>query len=241
MKEHLSLFLAFWGLGLLTFAAEHLFPARQVKYRLVLLNDIVALAVYTVCFAIIVPFTDRISIPDYVPAGVLKVGTLYKLLLFYIVEDLGLYWVHRLMHTQQFWRTHKWHHYPTHMYWLAGVRASIPHITLFNCTFVAARPLLANAPGWIFQLIAREHIFRNNWMHMNVAWRSNWLEWLVVTPRYHQIHHSSDPQHYRSNLGSLLTVWDRLFGTYCDPNVANKKLSFGIGEKVTAVRLVLGI
>ena len=92
MKEHLSLFLAFWGLGLLTFAAEHLFPARQVKYRLVLLSDIVALAVYSVCFAIIVPFTDRISIPDYVPAGVLKVGTLYKLLLFYIVEDLGLYW-----------------------------------------------------------------------------------------------------------------------------------------------------
>ena len=206
-----------------------------------LLNDIVALAIYTVCFAIIVPFTDRISIPDYVPAGVLKVGTLYKLLLFYIVEDLGLYWVHRLMHTQQFWRTHKWHHYPTHMYWLAGVRASIPHIILFNCTFVAARQLLANALGWIFQLIAMEHIFRNNWMHMNVAWRSNWLEWLVVTPRYHQINHSSDPQHYRSNLGSLLTVWDRLFGTYCDPNVANKKLSFGIGEKVTVVRLVLGI
>jgi len=241
MKQHLGPYLVFWSLGLLAFAAEYLFPAREIKYRSVLLNDLVALAVYNVCFAIIVPFTDRIPIPNYVPAGVLKIALFYKLVLFYIGEDFGLYWVHRLMHTQQLWRTHKWHHYPTYMYWLAGIRTSIPHIILFNLTFVAARPLLANAPGWIFQLIAIEHIFRNNWMHMNVAWRSSRLEWLIVTPRYHQIHHSSDPLHYRSNLGSLLTVWDRMFGTYFNPNTAKEKLSFGIREKVSPVRLVLGI
>jgi len=62
-----------------------------------------------------------------------------------------------------------------------------------------------------------------------------------VTPRYHQIHHSSDPQHYRANLGSLLTIWDKIFGTYFDPNTVKEKLRFGIGEKITPVRLVLGI
>ncbi len=41
------------------------------------------------CFAIIVPFTDRIPIPSYVAAGVLKIAV-YKLILFYIVEDFGL-------------------------------------------------------------------------------------------------------------------------------------------------------
>lgn len=116
---------------------------------------------------------------------------LLKLALFYIIEDFGLYWVHRLMHTKQFWRTHKWHHYPTYiMYWLAGIRTSLPHLVLFNFTFVAARPLLGGSPGWIFPLIAIEHLCRNNWMHMNVSWKSTWLEWLIVTPRYHQIHHS---------------------------------------------------
>ncbi len=85
------------------------------------------------------------------------------------------------MRTPQFWRTHKWHQLSNVLYWLAGIRTSILHIILFSLTFVAARPLLANAPGWIFQLIAIEHIFRNNWMHMNVVWRSTRLEWLIVT------------------------------------------------------------
>jgi len=241
MTEQLRLYLIFWSLGILVFAAEYLFPARRLHYRSVFFKDVVALATYNVCFALVVPFTDRIPIPNYVPAALLNISTPYKLLLFFIVEDFGLYWVHRFMHTQQLWRTHKWHHYPNYMYWLAGIRTSIPHIILFNFTFVAAKPLLADVPGWIFQLVAIEHIARNNWMHMNVSWKSTWLEYLIVTPRYHHIHHSDDPIHYRSNLGSLLTVWDRMFGTYFDPSKVNRRLTFGIGEKISPVRLVLGV
>jgi sterol desaturase/sphingolipid hydroxylase (fatty acid hydroxylase superfamily) len=77
-------------------------------------------------------------------------------------------------------------------------------------------------------------------MHMNVTWRSNWLEWVFVTPRYHHIHHSDDPGHYTANLGSLLTIWDRMFGTYVNPEEV-EKLSFGIGELNSPVRLALGI
>lgn len=241
MKHQLLMFVVFWSFGLLAFAAEYLFPAREVRYRSVLLRDIIALCVYNLSFLLVVPLTDRIPIPNYVPAGLLGMSIVYKLVLFYIVEDFGLYWVHRLMHTKYFWRTHKWHHYPEYMYWLAGIRTSIPHIILFNLTYVAAKPLLANVPGWIFPLIAFEHIARNTWMHMNVSWKSTWLEYLIVTPRYHHIHHSNDPIHYRSNLGSLLTIWDRIFGTYFRPEQIKQKLSFGIGERITPVRLVLGV
>ena len=229
MTPYLRLFLVFWGLGLLAFAAEYFFPAREVSYRSVFLRDIAALVIYNLCFMLVVPFTDRIPIPNYAPAGLLKMPLAYKLLLFYVVEDFGLYWVHRLMHTKRLWRTHKWHHYPNYMYWLAGIRTSIPHILLFNFTFVAARPLLADAPLWIFQL------------HMNVSWKSTWLEYLIVTPRYHHIHHSDNPAHYRSNLGSLMTVWDRMFGTYFDPDKIKQSLKFGIGERVAPMRLVLGV
>jgi sterol desaturase/sphingolipid hydroxylase (fatty acid hydroxylase superfamily) len=79
-------------------------------------------------------------------------------------------------------------------------------------------------------------------MHMNDTWRSNWLEWIFVTPRYHHIHHSDDPQYYMTNMASLFTVWDRVFGTYVDPDkVAKTTLSFGTGEKENPVRLVLGV
>jgi sterol desaturase/sphingolipid hydroxylase (fatty acid hydroxylase superfamily) len=42
-------------------------------------------------------------------------------------------------------------------------------------------------------------------------------------------------------MGSLLTVWDRLFGTYLDPEKIDKKMSFGTSEKENPVRLVLGV
>jgi sterol desaturase/sphingolipid hydroxylase (fatty acid hydroxylase superfamily) len=241
MKQQLQLFVVFWSLGLLAFAAEYFFPARQVRYRSVIFRDLIALGIYNLCFFLVVPFTDRIPVPNYAPAGWANVSIVWKLALFYIIEDFGLYWVHRFMHTQPLWRTHKWHHYPNYMYWLAGIRTSIPHIILFNLTFIAAKPLLVGVPKWIFLLITMEHIARNTWMHMNVSWKSTWLEYLIVTPRYHHIHHSADPAHYRSNLGSLLTIWDRMFGTYFEPSKANRTLTFGIGEKVGPVRLVLGV
>jgi sterol desaturase/sphingolipid hydroxylase (fatty acid hydroxylase superfamily) len=239
--DYLMPYLVFWGLGLLAFTAERLFPARPIAYRKVFLRDLAALGMYNVSFALAVRVTELIPVPNYVPAFATALPLFYKLILFYIVEDFGLYWVHRLMHTRQFWRTHKWHHYPKYLYWLSGIRATIPHIILFNLTFITARPLLSGAPAWIFQLIIAEHVFRNHWMHMNVTWNSNWLEWVFVTPRYHQVHHSNDPSHYRFNMGSLLTVWDRTFGTYFNPAAVKRELSFGIGERTHPMRLILGV
>ncbi|HXG51854.1 MAG TPA: sterol desaturase family protein [candidate division Zixibacteria bacterium] len=233
-------YVVFWGLGLAATAVEWRFRARSVPYRRVILPDLAALVLYDVFFMLAVLLTDRIPVP-HAPATVSAVPLPYRLAVFLIVEDFGLYWVHRLMHTKYFWRTHMWHHSPNYMYWLAGIRATIPHVILFNLAFVASRPILHGAPFWVFQLIMAEHVFRNDWMHMNVSWSSRWLEWVVVTPRYHHIHHSDDPQHYRSNLGSLLTVWDRLFGTYYDPERATKELTFGIGTRVNPLRLVLGV
>jgi sterol desaturase/sphingolipid hydroxylase (fatty acid hydroxylase superfamily) len=241
MDQALFSYVIFWSLGLLAFTAEGLFPARPVPYRSVFFKDLVALGLYSMFFMLTVRFTDRIPIPNYVPTVISNTPILYKLVLFYIVEDFGLYWVHRLMHTKYVWRIHKWHHHPTYMYWLAGIRATIPHIVLFNLAFVMASPLLIGASGWVFQAIIAEHIFRNDWMHMNVTWGSTWLEWVFVTPRYHQIHHSDNPSHHVRNLASLLTVWDRIFGTYFSPDEVKQELSFGIGERVHPLRLVLGI
>lgn len=39
----------------------------------------------------------------------------------------------------------------------------------------------------------------------------------VVTPDMHRIHHSIHPNETNSNFGFNLSIWDRLFGTYCDP------------------------
>jgi exosortase len=40
---------------------------------------------------------------------------------------------------------------------------------------------------------------------------------VLVTPRVHAVHHSNVRAETDSNFGSVLTVWDRLFGTYVEP------------------------
>ncbi|HPV84375.1 MAG TPA: sterol desaturase family protein [Nitrospira sp.] len=241
VRSMLNPYLVFWSIGLLFFAAEWLKPARPIAYRAVFWRDLLALGVYNLSFLIVVQLTDRIPVPQYLPTALDNLPTAGKLVLFYIVEDFGLYWAHRLMHTSLVWPVHRWHHSPTSLYWLAGIRATIPHIALFNVTYVAALPLLHDASGWAFQVIMVEHIVRNNWMHVNVTWKSSWLEWVLVTPRYHHIHHSSDPAHQLKNLGALLTIWDRVFGTYYNPDDLTGELTFGLSERVNPVRLVVGV
>jgi sterol desaturase/sphingolipid hydroxylase (fatty acid hydroxylase superfamily) len=45
--------------------------------------------------------------------------------------------------------------------------------------------------------------------------RSNygWLRFVLVTPQSHRVHHSILPKHHHSNYGTVLCVWDRVFGT----------------------------
>ncbi len=39
------------------------------------------------------------------------------------------------------------------------------------------------------------------------------LRWVFVTPDMHRIHHSARANEQEANLGAMLSVWDRLFGT----------------------------
>jgi len=223
-------------------ALELVRPARLINYRAVIKNDLVALALYQLLFFPAALYVSNRAVkPHYFFfKELLELPLLLRVILFYVVADFGSYWFHRLMHTRYVWRVHKWHHSPTYMYWLAGIRASFPQQVLFNLPVAFCFPLLHQAPAWVFVAVLAEGFFRNDWQHMNFTWKSKWLEWLFVTPRYHHIHHSEDPSHYTANLGSLLTIWDRLFGTYVNPESLKKEIAFGIGEDVHPVRLVIG-
>jgi sterol desaturase/sphingolipid hydroxylase (fatty acid hydroxylase superfamily) len=219
--------------------AELLRPARPMPYRQVLLRDIVAWSIY---IALITPAAERMSdkfgpyVQFHWPIGHWPLAL--RIVTYFLVADLGSYGFHRLMHTKWMWRIHKWHHAPTYMYWFAGVRATLWQQFLFNLPVVFAVPILFGAPHWVFVALPLEVIVRNDWMHMNVAWRSSWLEWVLVTPRYHAIHHSAT---HRGNYGSLFSIWDRVFRTRIDPDTVTEPFAFGTGEQDHPVRVWLGV
>ncbi len=47
------------------------------------------------------------------------------------------------------------------------------------------------------------------------------LEWLVITPNFHRIHHGARG-FADKNLAFVFAVWDRMFGTYTDPRVTGR-------------------
>lgn len=207
--------LLFLGRAVVFTALEVLWPARKLSYLPVVWRD---LAAYVFFRSVVLPSGLYLNgiVLDYnlIPASVAKLPLVARIAAYFIIADFGHYLVHRLTHTKYFWRVHKWHHSPTYMYWLSGVRSTIPDFFLVNAPYFLAWQFLYISPWWMATGLAVSSILQNDWMHMNVTWRSNWLEWIIVTPRYHHIHHSDDPQFYMKNLGSLFTVWDRLFGTY---------------------------
>ena len=55
------------------------------------------------------------------------------------------------------------------------------------------------------------------------------LRLVLVTPDSHRTHHSIDMREGNSNFGIVLTVWDRLFGTYVDqPKTGVSELMMGL-------------
>ena len=54
----------------------------------------------------------------------------------------------------------------------------------------------------------------NTYQHCNKNLSLGILDYIIVSPRYHRIHHSKS---YRANYGSTLTFWDIAFGTAIFP------------------------
>ena len=223
--------------------AERNQRAHGVPYRTVWWRDGLAWLGFSFVVVPIAQAADAlIAVKVPFPHAVLSWPYAIRFVAYFVFTDFTYYLVHRLMHTTHVWRIHKWHHTPTYMYWFAGVRGSLLQTMLVSLPFIIMTPLVIGIPpAWVAFIMFVKNQLQNDWMHLNVRWGNKWLESVLVTPRYHHIHHSDNPEHYRRNMGITFTWWDRMFGTYIDPETVRLPLSFGIKEKVPLVRLALGI
>lgn len=80
--------IAFWSFGLFFTVLEVLRPARPIAYRKYFLNDFSAVIMYTIFFQMAVVITDRIPVPQYVPAAVLGLPLILKILIFLLWRTL---------------------------------------------------------------------------------------------------------------------------------------------------------
>jgi len=51
-------------------------------------------------------------------------------------------------------------------------------------------------------------------VHTELIDKMGWLEYILVTPSHHRVHHASNPKYLDKNMGMFLIIWDQLFGTF---------------------------
>jgi sterol desaturase/sphingolipid hydroxylase (fatty acid hydroxylase superfamily) len=77
---------------------------------------------------------------------------------------------------------------------------------------------------------ARElNLLYQYWIHTETIGRMGPLEEVLNTPSHHRVHHGSNPEYLDRNYGSILIVWDRLFGTF-QPEVA--RVVYGLTHNI---------
>jgi sterol desaturase/sphingolipid hydroxylase (fatty acid hydroxylase superfamily) len=210
-----------FGIAALLVCLERLWPARRdpTQNRINLLVWGVRLPlnlfVLPVIGAAIAELARRAGVPSLqVSAWPFALGAVAYL----VVHDFGEFAFHRAQHAIPWlWRLHELHHSDPCMsattterhFWGDGV---LKAVTIWP----VAALLLQPSPGqYLFFSLCYLY---NYFSHANLPVSYGRLSWVLNSPAYHRLHHSSEPEHFNRNFAALLPIWDVVIGAYRRPD-----------------------
>lgn len=139
--------------------------------------------------------------------------------LVFVLLDLGDYVYHRFMHhTPWLWRFHLVHHTDQVVDSSTTVREH-PGETIVRGLFLVLWTLLLGASYEVLLLRQAAEtvsaVLAHSALRMH-ARLARGLGFLVVTPNLHHVHHHYVLPYTDRNFGGVLSIWDRLFGTFAE-------------------------
>ena len=148
----------------------------------------------------------------------LKVIELEESVLLYFIAfvcvDFASYCHHRLKHSINiFWNMHVIHHSSEEFNLACALRQSITNNLGIGILFLIPAALLG-VPHQIIIILGPLHLFGQFWYHTRHIGKLGWLEYILVTPSQHRVHHAINKEYIDKNLAAIFCVWDRAFGTF---------------------------
>ncbi|KAG4080412.1 hypothetical protein HA402_013870 [Bradysia odoriphaga] len=144
-----------------------------------------------------------------------------------LLQDF-LYWLlHATGHyIRLFWAVHVTHHSSEHFNLTTGFRSSVfePMYRLF---FFVPLSLLGFSAIDILLAYYVTQIYGNLVHTQTIGKLHPIIEYIFVTPSHHRVHHASNHRYLDKNMGMLLILWDRMFGTFQE-ELADDKVKFGL-------------
>jgi sterol desaturase/sphingolipid hydroxylase (fatty acid hydroxylase superfamily) len=149
---------------------------------------------------------------------VFGIVTIQSNLWIYIITFIGLdfagYWIHRIEHSVNiFWNRHLIHHSSEEFNLACALRQTISAV--FEVFFFMLIPLaIFKIPVEVIAIVAPLHLFMQFWYHTRVIDTMGFLEYIIVTPSHHRVHHAINDIYIDKNFGQIFIIWDKIFGTF---------------------------
>ncbi|EDM38828.1 sterol desaturase-related protein [Pedobacter sp. BAL39] len=145
-----------------------------------------------------------------------------------LVTDLVWYWYHRLGHqVNVLWAAHIVHHQSEEFNLTVAARITVFQALIRNL-FWCAIPFLGFHPAMVITILM-VHGAYSFFTHTQLVNKIPWLEYILITPALHGIHHASDEKYLDKNYGDVFVFWDKLFGTF---QKEEEKPNFGLTHPV---------
>ncbi|MBM3576947.1 MAG: sterol desaturase family protein [Alphaproteobacteria bacterium] len=180
----------------------------------------------------------------------------FSTVVLFLAYEIG-YWVdHYLKHRIPFlWEFHKVHHTAEVLTPVTNFRNHPIDNIFFGymlATFIGAA---SGALAWVFGRTTESFtVDGKNILFIFFLWTIGHLQhsqfWIpfrgvlgniILSPAHHQIHHSTDPKHFNRNFGSVLAIWDWMFGSLEIPSTTNPRLKYGVDGAGADPHSVVGI
>ena len=132
----------------------------------------------------------------------------------FVIYDFLYYWKHRYGHECGiFWASHVAHHQSEEFNLSTALRQTgtdyigfVFYVPIYLIGVPAAAVITVGSLNLIYQF----------WVHTEHIRRLGPLEWLLVTPSNHRVHHARNEEYLDKNYGGVFILWDRLFRTFKD-------------------------
>jgi alkylglycerol monooxygenase len=154
----------------------------------------------------------------------------YTLIILFVATDFAYYWAHRMSHEiNLFWSGHVVHHQSEDYNLSVALRQSSFQV-IWTSAFYFPLAIIGFEP-LDFALMAALTTLYQFWIHTELIGKLGFLEYFMVTPSHHRVHHGRNPKYIDRNHGGTFIVWDMMFGTY---QVEEETPTYGITTPVNS-------
>ncbi len=169
-----------------------------------ILKDVLGLSIVILSYSFMVKYLALFDIKT----------TWLLYVLAFVGKDFAGYWTHRFEHViNVFWNRHIIHHSSEEFNLACALRQSISGIFgIF--TFLYLPMAILGVPTEVIAVVAPLHLFAQFWYHTTLINKMGFLEYIIVTPSHHRVHHAINDEYIDKNFSQIFIIWDKLFGTF---------------------------